>query len=149
MTISMKTLALAAIVGIGLAGAASAADTPQGGRPLTASLTGAGETPAADPKGTGAANVRVNVGQNQVCWELTVKDLSAPAAAAHVHKGAAGAAGPPVVPLTAPDASGKSAGCATVDAALAKDLIQNPGAYYVNVHTKAFPGGAIRGQLGK
>ncbi|MDB5477166.1 MAG: hypothetical protein JWP49_2677 [Phenylobacterium sp.] len=149
MTISLKTLGFAAVVGLGLAGAAAAADAPKGGRPLTAAMTGANETPAADPKATGTASIRVNVGQNQVCWELTAKDLSAPAVAAHIHKGAKGASGPPVVPLTPTDATGKSAGCATVDAAVAKDLIQDPDDYYVNIHTKAFPGGAIRGQLGK
>jgi len=33
--------------------------------------------------------------------------------------------------------------------ALAQDLIQNPSAYYVNVHNGPFPKGAVRGQLGK
>jgi hypothetical protein len=51
--------------------------------------------------------------------------------------------------LTAPDASGKSAGCATADPAVVTDLLANPTGYYVNVHNAEFRAGAIRGQLSK
>jgi len=57
-------------------------------------------------------------------------------------------AGPVVVPLTAP-ASGTSHACATVTRDLAQELIRDPSAFYVNVHTAAFPSGAIRGQLSR
>ncbi|WP_411288567.1 CHRD domain-containing protein [Phenylobacterium sp.] len=124
------------------------ASAQEGGRPLGASLTGAAEKPAAgDPDGGGDARLRVNVGQAQVCYELEVRAIAA-ATMAHIHKAPADAAGPVVVKLEAP-AAGKSSGCATADAAVVKDILQNPGAYYVNVHNAEFPGGAVRGQLSK
>jgi hypothetical protein len=123
-------------VSLGLAGAAAAAETA-----LTAKLAGA------DAKASGMAKVRVD-DKNQVCWDLSSKGLTE-VTAAHIHKGAAGANGPPVVPFSGVDASGASKGCATASADVAKDLVANPGGYYVNVHTKAAPGGAIRGQLKK
>jgi len=138
----MRYLVLGAVAALGLAGAAAAADTT-----LKASMTGANETPPADPKGSGTATVKVS-DSGQVCWELATKDLTG-AVAAHIHKGAKGVSGPPVVPLTPPGADGTSKGCATATADVAKDLVAHPGDYYVNVHTTAFKGGAIRGQLGK
>lgn len=122
---------------------------PTGGRPLMASLSGANEKPTpGDPKGTGMAHITVNEGQKQVCWDISVENLADPTMA-HIHKGGPNEAGPVALALTPPDASGHSKGCASADEALAKDLIQNPGAYYVNVHTGAFKAGAIRGQLSK
>lgn len=125
--------------------AATPALAQEGGRPLAAHLMG---SPTTDPDGTGHANFRVNVGQSQVCYDITVEKI-APATAAHIHKGAAGASGPPVVMLKAPGADGKVKDCATADAAVVKDILQNPGDYYVNVHNAEFGGGAIRGQLSK
>jgi hypothetical protein len=138
-----RYLLIGAVVGLGLASAAVAADEKEhGGRPLTATLSGAGGA-------SGTAKITVNVGQNQVCWDLSTKGLT-DVTAAHIHKGAAGANGPPVVPFTGVDANGTSKGCGAASSAdVAKDLIQNPANYYVNVHTKAAPAGAIRGQLSK
>src|SRR5207249_9301998 len=74
--------------------------------------------------------------------------------AGHIHKAAVGLPGPIVVPLFgSPSASTsarhiKQSGVATPNAGTTgADLCADPSAYYVNYHTTAFPGGAIRGQL--
>jgi hypothetical protein len=137
-------LGLAAAFGAGLAvSVAHAADEAK----LKAVLNGQNEKPtAADPKATGTASVTVK--GTQVCYELKTKDLAG-ATMAHIHKAGPDAAGPVALALTPPDANGLSKGCATADEALAKDLVANPGAYYVNVHSATYKAGAIRGQLGK
>ncbi len=119
-----------------------------GGRPLSTTMSGAEEAPGpGDPDGSGFASITVNPGLGRVCFTLEVSGI-APANAAHIHRAPVGAPGPVVVPLTAPT-SGTSSGCVDgVDRALTKDLIQNPSAYYVNVHNDGFQPGAIRGQLG-
>ena len=119
-----------------------------GGRRFTVEMTGAAEAPGpGDPDGSGTAVFRLNHGQGEICYELTVSDIE-PATAAHIHIAPVGEPGPVVVPLAAPT-SGSSSGCVDVDRALIKAIIQNPEAYYVNVHNAPFPGGAVRGQLSK
>lgn len=128
--------------------ASGAAAQENSGRPYTVTMTGAAERPGpGDPDGTGTATLRVNPGQRQVCYTLTVSNIDA-ASAAHVHRGGPNEAGPPVITLDAP-ATGSSSGCATVARALAQELIRTPAAFYVNVHNAAFPAGAVRGQLGR
>ena len=141
----MRTILATTMFAAGLALAATAA-ADNGGRPLSATMTGEAEAPGpGDPDGSGTAEFRVNPGQGEVCYTLTVSDI-APATAAHIHRAPPGAPGPVVVPLAAPT-SGTSSGCASVDRALAQELIRNPGAFYVNVHNASHPGGAVRGQL--
>jgi hypothetical protein len=145
------TLLLAAIVALAIAGPASAAKlggADQGGRQLTTTLTGEQEVPVpGDPDGIGFATVTVNPGQGVLCYELSVSGI-APATAAHIHEAPLGVAGPVVVTLAAPT-DGSSGGCIEVGRDLAKEILQDPADYYVNVHNAEFPGGALRGQLSK
>lgn len=140
--LALATLVLAPTAGL------LAQGPEQGGRPLTTALTGVEEVPGpGDTDGSGSADITLNHGQGQVCWELQVHDI-ATATAAHIHRGAAGEAGPVVVSLSAP-AQGSSEGCADVDRELIKAILQEPQGYYVNVHNAEFPDGAVRGQLGR
>lgn len=121
-----------------------------GGALLTATLTGEAEiangmTGAGDLDGAGSARITVNSGRGELCFELTVADIE-PAAAAHIHVGAADVNGPVVVGLAAPT-DGSSSGCRAITKTLAKALLESPAGYYVNVHNAEFPGGALRGQL--
>lgn len=148
----MKTAKLMGLSFVGsaalLASAAIADPVADGGRKFTTSLTGAAEVPGpGDADGSGTAKIVVNHGQARVCFELEVSNIVA-ATAAHIHRGAVGVAGGVVVGLDAPT-DGDSAGCRDVTRALAKELIQHPERFYVNVHNPVFPAGAIRGQLGK
>ncbi|HZC84088.1 MAG TPA: CHRD domain-containing protein [Rubrobacter sp.] len=147
----LLSLVLAAVVALVLAGAASAARldvADHGGRSFSTELTGAAEVPGpGDPEGSGTATITVNPGQEEVCWTIEAEGIQLPATGAHIHEGAVGEAGDVVVPLTPPDESGFSSGCAEVSREVALDILKNPENYYINVHTTDFPNGAIRGQL--
>lgn len=101
-----------------------------------------------EPNANGTAVLRIRRAAGLVCYRLRVANVTLPAAAAHIHKGAAGTNGPVVVPFTAPGADGASSGCATAAASLVDDILADRSGYYVNVHTKEHPAGAIRAQLG-
>ena len=147
----------AVVAAVALAAPASADD---GGRPLSTSLSGAEECTGAgvcgvgDPDGTGTAELRINPGQEEVCFTIAVADIAAAGTnvRAHIHAAPAGSNGGIVVPLAEPAGplpeSGVLEGCQTADRALLLDIFLNPEQYYVNVHTPVFPAGAIRGQLG-
>lgn len=119
-----------------------------GGRPLDATLTGAAETGPGDPDGSGTADLTLNQGRGEICFEIAFSDIETPTAA-HIHEAPAGVAGDVVVPLFTHPTASPAIGCVDADAALIKDIRQNPAEYYVNVHNTPFPGGALRGQLSK
>jgi len=107
-------------------------------------LTAAVEVPGPG-KGAGTATLTFDSDKGQVCYMLMSSGTDTPTMA-HIHKGAAGVAGGVVVAL-APPATGMSEGCAPLAADVLADIVAHPADYYVNVHTAAFPKGAMRGQL--
>jgi hypothetical protein len=113
----------------------------QGGNSLHATLSGKVEVPKGDPDGKGTAEVMIT--GTKVCWEIKASKV-ATLAAAHIHKGAPGIAGPVTVPF---GTAYKAKGCVKASTAVAAAIKKNPKAYYVNVHNAKYPAGAIRGQL--
>ena len=151
MRILLKS-GLAAIGALALVGPAIAQGDNErnGGRKLSATLTGGAEVPGpGDSNGAGLFEARVNPGTERICYTLTASNIDA-ATAAHIHKGSPSEAGDVVLTLDTPDGDDDdSEDCQDIDRGLAQALIQNTGDYYVNVHTGPFPQGAVRGQLMK
>jgi hypothetical protein len=115
---------------------------------IVVDLTGASEVPGpGDEDASGTATIYLRTDNNEVCVDISVQNITLPAAAAHIHQAPAGESGPPVVTLTAPNESGVSNTCAIVDAALMTEMVNNPQNFYVNIHNSDFPDGAARGQL--
>jgi hypothetical protein len=149
---------LAALAGLAVLGAASSASAQ--GIQLFAVLLGGnevgptGQAAAGDPDGSGAAAVILveeDDGEEggQLCFSILVEKIDQPALA-HIHRGIAGTNGPIVVNLVPPNAGdpGHSSGCVSdVDEDLLESIHRTPSEFYVNVHTGAFPAGAVRGQL--
>lgn len=171
-----SSLALVAVIAVGVAVADSGYGAGKGSQGLkdyersqvavTAYLTGAaeineeGQDGAGDPGAKGTATLFV-ADRQTVCYGFAVRGAEAPTAM-HVHRGAAGQNGAPVIDFSkgAPkDANGQpagdpgaSSGCKVLEgaekAALAR-ILTNPKNYYVNMHTASFPNGALRGQLSR
>jgi Cu/Zn superoxide dismutase len=152
-----RSLAVVLVVAV-VALAAFVGTASGGGRPLSTSLSGANENPKNSSPATGTTAIRLNHGQGTVCYDMSVSNLTTNPSMAHIHKGAPTENGGVVVHLFG--SGGAPAPASTsftitnfcqsgISQALIKDIIQNPQDYYVNVHTSTFPGGEIRGQLGK
>ena len=108
--------------------------------------SGAAEVPPVTGTGTGSASVSYDTATKQVTYNVTYSGLSGPAAAAHIHCGAAAGANAGVaVPFASP--ASPITGSATLTDAQAADL--TAGKCYVNIHTAANKGGELRAQLTK
>ena len=138
---------LASVVFASMAGVASASAHTN----FTTSLSGAEEFPGpGDPNGKGFVSLDVYP-NGTVCYTGKVQAIGRQITGAHIHVGVAGTAGDVVVDLDpfGADITGNMAShCVVTSAETAAAIIATPSDYYVNVHTTAFPGGAVRGQLG-
>ena len=134
---TIATLGVLAIAGPAAAQFGGPPPPPNTGIPLFTTLVGG--------EGQGHFTLVVDPPKGTACYILNVAGLDN-VTAAHVHVGGPGENGRPVIPLETPS-DGASGGCTNIAADLASALLANPQGYYVNVHTRAQPDGAIRGQL--
>jgi hypothetical protein len=111
---------------------------------FTATLTGANEVPPNSSTATGTATLTFN--PNTKAFTVNLPHNVVGVTGGHIHKGAVGANGDVVFPfvnLTSPITF------TSLALTTAQEADLNAGLYYVNLHTAAFPGGEIRGQLVK
>jgi hypothetical protein len=152
----LPALALAAL-GVGACGSGSSNSGAGGksshgksrtglhGRIYRVRLTGNAETPPGPPNGTGNAVIALHSSLD-VCWRFSHLHGFTGATFAHIHRGAAGTSGPVVIPLsTSPKLHHK--GCVRSTAAQLKAIEKDPSGYYVNIHSRKYPAGAVRSQL--
>jgi hypothetical protein len=121
----------------------------------TVNLTAGAEHPTGDKTANGVITVCINKERGSIDFNFDVLNIAQQPTAGHIHKGAAGQSGPVVFPFAQPGLIDPSTGevewadNAPAKPSLIAALLAGPKGYYVNVHTRSFPNGAIRGQLGK
>lgn len=132
------------VIALALA-AAPASAAPAAASPYHATLSASEENPTTGPAGgTGTATVTIDAAAGQLCYDLTWSPQVGAPSAAHIHKGPAGTSGPIVVILNEPP-SPKA--CVMAAGPVLQAIAADPNGYYVNIHSNAYPGGAVRGQL--
>ncbi|NEW83949.1 MAG: CHRD domain-containing protein [Mariniphaga sp.] len=140
---STFVLLLTIVIGIS---SCKKSDTVQDSNIITfkATLNGASETPTNASMATGSATYTYDKTTYILTGTLTFTGITP--SAGHIHKGAVGVAGGVIFPLTAGTVTSPLIFTSPVlDVTQRTDLMA--GLYYINLHTAAFPGGEIRGQL--
>ncbi|HSN60316.1 MAG TPA: CHRD domain-containing protein [Ferruginibacter sp.] len=108
-----------------------------------ATINGTSEVPANASTATGTATATFN--KDTKILTMTVNYTGLTVTNAHIHIGAAGVPGGVVFPIAGPYASPLA--LTTIALTTAQETDLNANLYYVNLHSAAFPGGEIRGQL--
>jgi hypothetical protein len=132
--------AWAVLAALAVAGSAwAAAPLPS----VKATLTSRAEVPKVGPSGSGSVVITFNTKTGEACWTYHVTGLTK-ILASHVHKAPPGKSGAVTIPL---GDRWSLKGCVQTKPAVLKAVLANPSAYYVNIHTRQYINGAIRGQL--
>jgi CHRD domain len=139
--VRLRLIAFVAVIAVAVPAVALGSSTKT--LEFEAYLTGKNEVPSGAAKGAGTVNLKIT--GSKVCWKFTkLKGFGTPLVA-HIHKGKAGKSGPVYIPL---GGAFKASGCFKAPASSPTAAIaKNPKGFYVNIHTKQFPNGAVRGQL--
>jgi len=100
-----------------------------------------------DPDAYGVATITMPT-KTTICFSILIDNVDPPTAA-HIHAGTAAVNGGIIVPLAPPATGnpGASSNCVGTPAGFNASLAKDPASFYVNVHTGAFPNGAMRGQV--
>lgn len=136
--------AAALITLIGMGSCKKDSDDPPADVTFLATINGTSEVPVNASAATGSATFTYNPTTYILTGTVTFTGITA--TAAHIHKGALGVSGGVIFPLgSAAPTSPISFTSVALDATQQADLLAN--LYYVNIHSAAFLGGEIRGQL--
>lgn len=153
MSLIRLTLVAAAIAALPLAAGAAT-------KVYSFNLDGMQEVPPVATPAAGSAQVTVDDVAGTITFALAAFNLQGDFAAAHIHQAPAGVNGPVVFNLAA---NADAQGAVTIGSfvvpnsyalygadkasSFAAAINAAPWNFYLNLHTQAFPGGEIRGQL--
>ena len=126
-----------------------AAGLPASAETLTykIALAPTNEVPPVPTRATGSAEVTYDSATRMVTWNITHSGLSAAATAAHFHGPATALANAPVIVVFMGNLGSPIKGSATLTPDQAAQFLS--GDWYINIHTPAYPGGELRGQVPK
>ena len=139
--LTKRLLAMAFCALAGSASMAYAAETLT----LTGKLSAASETPPNASEAIGTVAATLNMETNELKWKVVYSGLTGPAVAGHFHGPAEAGKNAGVVLGFKGSVASPITGEATITPEQAKDVAA--GKWYVNLHTKANPGGEIRAQV--
>ena len=112
---------------------------------MSTELRGANEVPPNASNGRGSVDAAFNKDTMQLRWKVNFSGMTGAPTMGHFHGPAAVTANAGIALGWANPVVNGMEGNATLTAAQAADLMA--GRWYANVHTAAFPGGELRGQM--